>query len=54
MTKRFTAQHTANGYAAMGGSLRRPVIHTKTRTVQESIAHARRVAANQQKASKKK
>lgn len=54
MTRRFTAQHTASGYAAMGNAANRPRIANKTRTVAESIAHARRVAANQQKATKKK
>lgn len=53
MTRRFTAQHTASGYSAMGGSLARPRIGMgSTRTVAESIAAARRAAARE--ASRKK
>lgn len=55
MTRRFTAQHTASGYAAMGGNLRRPRIGvSKSLSVAESIARARRVAANQAKATNAK
>lgn len=46
MAKHFTKACTANGYAAMGGSLKRPRIAKKgLRTVAESIAAARRAAA---------
>lgn len=56
MAKRFTiASNLKNGYAAMGKSLRRPRYPSaKNRSVAESIAHARRVAANMAKASSKK
>lgn len=52
MTKRFTAQHIRNGYAAMGNHRNRPRYSgAKRRTVAEAIAHARRVALNQAKVS---
>lgn len=55
MTKRFTCRHLKDGYAAMGNSRRRPRYPgAKNRSVAESIAHARRVAANMAKASTKK
>jgi hypothetical protein len=55
MSRRFSAQHTASGFSAMGGNLSRPrLMGAKTRTIADSIAHARRVALNQMKASKKK
>lgn len=56
MSKRFSAQHVANGYAAMGGSLRRPCYAgvNKQMTVAESIARARRAAAMEAKRTAKK
>ncbi len=56
MAKHFTiASNIRNGYAAMGKSLKRPKFAgAKNRSVAESIERARRVAANQAKASKKK
>ena len=53
MTKHFTAQHVVNGYAAMGGSLKRPRISRTLRTVAESIAANRRTAARMAAASKR-
>lgn len=56
MSKRFSAQHVANGYAAMGDSLRRPRYAgvNSQMTVAESIARARRAAAMEAKRSAKK
>lgn len=54
MTRRFTAQHTASGFSAMGNHPARPRSASRTTSVAESIARARRVAANQAKATKKK
>lgn len=55
MTRRFTAQHTANGYAAMGGNMARPRIGAgKSLSVADSIARARRAAANEARAKTKK
>lgn len=58
MTKRFTiASNIRNGYAAMGNARQRPrYAGASGRSVAESIAAARRVAANEAKArsSKKK
>lgn len=47
MAKRFTRRHTANGYSAMGGSLRRPIYAgmNGNRTVAEAIASERAAAA---------
>lgn len=56
MPRRFGAQNIANGYAAMGGNLARP-IHKgfdSGRTVAESIAAERAKAARMAAASKKK
>lgn len=56
MSKRFGAQHMKNGYAAMGGSLRRPIYGgAKQQTsIAEAIAAERRRAARIAAASKKK
>jgi hypothetical protein len=57
MTRRFTAQHTASGYSAMGGNLRRPRISGGTSlSVGDLIARARRaaVAESNRKAKAKK
>lgn len=56
MSKRFGAQHVANGYAAMGGSLRRPrYSNASGLSVADSIAKARHAAASEarRKATKK-
>ena len=46
MTKRFTAQHIKNGYAAMGGSLKRPrYAGASGRNIREAIEAERRAAA---------
>lgn len=55
MSRRFTAQHAANGYAAMGGHRKRP--RTKGHSndsVAESIARERNKAARMSAATKKK
>lgn len=46
MARHFGAQHIQNGYAGMGGNLKRP-IHKRgsTRSVAESISAARKAAA---------
>lgn len=58
MARHFGAQHIANGYAAMGGSLKRPNYSgfNSQRTVAESIAAERARAAHEarMKAGKKK
>lgn len=47
MTRRFTAQHMHNGYAAMGGSLRRPIHKGASSglSVAQAIARERAAAA---------
>ena len=46
MTRRFTAQHTKNGYAAMGGNLKRPRYKGIGNTsIADSIARERNKAA---------
>ena len=49
MAKRFTKRHTANGYAAMGGSLHRPIYAgmNSQRSVAEAIAAARAQATRE-------
>ena len=56
MTKRFTiASSIRNGYAAMGNSMARPKYpNPKGRSIAESIAREKRIAANMLKAGKKK
>ena len=57
MARRFGAQHMKNGYAAMGGSLKRPVYgHASGKSVAQAIAQERAAAARQAaiKAGKKK
>lgn len=55
MARHFGPQHTATNYAAMGNSLARPRYSMAPgRSVAESIAHGRRVAANQAKGKKSK
>lgn len=58
MSRHFGPQHIRNGYAAMGGSLRRPLYSgfNSQRTVAESIAAERAKAAREAraKAGKKK
>lgn len=51
MSKRFGPQHIANGYAAMGGSMRRPIYSgfNSQRSVADSINAARAAAARQAK-----
>lgn len=56
MAKKFGAQHMRNGYAAMGGSLARPIYaDVKGRDVRAAIEAERRKAATAQriKSSKK-
>lgn len=55
MAKRFTRRHTANGYAAMGGSLKRPIYAgmNSTRTIGEAIAAERAAAARAAKIKRK-
>jgi hypothetical protein len=51
MAKRFTCRHLKNGYAAMGGSRKRPYYPAaKGRTVAESIAKNRETAARMARA----
>ena len=47
MSRHFGAQHTRNGYAAMGGSLRRPVYSgvNSGKSVAQAIAEERARAA---------
>lgn len=49
MARRFGAQHMRNGYAAMGGSLKRPIYKgvNSQRSIAEAIAQERRKAAKQ-------
>jgi hypothetical protein len=56
MARHFTAQCVKNGYAAMGGSLRRPVYSKAVSgsSVAEAIAAERRKAARIAAATKKK
>lgn len=56
MARHFGPQHIKNGYAAMGGSLRRPLYAgvNAGKTIAESIAAERRRAARMAAASKKK
>lgn len=55
MARKFGAQHTKNGYAAMGGSLRRPRIGgASNRSIKESIAAEARKAARMAAARKGK
>jgi len=57
MAKRFTKRHTADGYAAMGGSLKRPRIsgaNASKGDVKAAIERERMKAARMAKASKKK
>lgn len=52
MAKRFTAQHMHNGYAAMGGSLQRPIYAgvNQGRSIAEAIQSERAKAARMAKA----
>lgn len=54
MAKRFGAQHTASGYAAMGGgaAARPRYAQSSGLTVAESIARARRAVAAEAKRRK--
>lgn len=55
MPRHFGPQHAKNGYAAMGGSMRQPRYSNPSgRSVAESIAAARRVAAREAAAKTKK
>ena len=56
MAKHFGAQHVKNGYAAMGGSLGRPIYSgvNTGKSIAESIVAERRRAARMAAASKKK
>lgn len=55
MARHFGAQHTKSGYAAMGGSLRRPKVGgTSNRSVKEAIAAEARKAARMAQARKSK
>ena len=56
MARGFGAQHMRNGYAAMGGSLARPIYGgvNSGRTVAEAIAAERAAAARAAKISAKK
>ena len=57
MARHFTAANIANGYAAMGGSLRRPRYagaSLNRRSVQAAIDAERVKAARMARASKKK
>lgn len=50
MPRKFGPQNIKNGYAAMGGNLRRPRYPSAvTRSVADSIAAARRAAAQEAK-----
>ncbi len=55
MAKRFTRRHTANGYSAMGGSLRRPIYKgmNSKRSVAEAIVAERAAAARAAKIKRK-
>lgn len=56
MAKRFTCRNIKNGYAAMGGSMRRPkYASASSRNIREAIEAERRAAARQAriKSSKK-
>lgn len=56
MARRFTAANIVNGYAAMGGALRRPIYKNATsgRTIAQAIQEERARAARIARASKKK
>ncbi|MGL4649576.1 MAG: hypothetical protein ACRC1H_09220 [Caldilineaceae bacterium] len=56
MSRHFGAQHIRNGYAAMGGALRRPIYGgvNSGKTIAEAIQAERRKAARIAAASKKK
>lgn len=55
MPRHFSAQHTANGFAAMGNHKNRPRSSNPSgRSVADAIAAARRTAARMAAASKKK
>lgn len=55
MAKRFSAQHTKNGYAAMGGNSKRPRISGSSHgTVADAIAAERAKAACMAAIKKKK
>lgn len=56
MARHFGAQHMRNGYAAMGGNLKRPIyggVNTK-RSVADAIAAERAKAAREARAKAKK
>lgn len=54
MTRRFTAQHTKNGFAAMGGNLKRPRTKSNSlNSIAESIARERNKAARAASIKKK-
>lgn len=56
MARHFGPQHVKNGYAAMGGALRRPVYSgvNTGKSVAEAIAAERHRAARMAAATKKK
>lgn len=55
MAKRFGAHHIANGYAAMGNALGRPIYKNASgRSIADAIAAARRTAAREAAARMKK
>jgi hypothetical protein len=56
MARRFSAQHTANGYAAMGGHLSRPVLAgaRKSRGDIKAAIEAERAKARRMAAASKK
>ena len=56
MAKRFGAHNIKNGYAAMGGSLRRPIYSgfNSQRSVAEAIAAERAAAARAARLKKSK
>lgn len=57
MARHFGPQHIRNGYAAMGGSLKRPIyggFNRQGRSVAESIQAERAKAAREARAKTKK
>ena len=55
MPRHFGAQHTVSNYSAMGGAMNRPKYPSaKSRSVADSIARNRAVAAREAAAKKKK
>lgn len=57
MARHFTAQHTVNGYAAMGKSMARPRLSGARKSrgdIKAAIENERRKAARMAQATKKK